>query len=551
MATGNYVTSLAEESLANSRVIVVSDDLLGVDSGPQSTYNIQTTGILNSLNSLTTNGILCSRNNLQSAASRIIANSSTTTATNPDGVAGNINVNVTNSTSLQNIQLMLNNATLKGVIPTSYINFKASSSVDITVQNGNNSGQVTQDISIAQQADNIITDSTQYLLASANSALPNAQVLTPATGAIVLGQNSTTWGTLTIGTNDTVLTSNGTTASWQVLSNQGANEDGYYVVTQAANAPVNADSLSDVGSGLLYSTVNGGVATLGTAASTSEIMYFGAGNPVRIGASTGAAVSALDVTGDRASFWIDDTANAPSIPNAGGVLIFNSSGSALLTTSIANNKTGQLVVNASGATNTGDIIVGNANGVMQSLAIGANGAVLTSNGTNPQWKNTLNYGFNLTLNTGVGFGIIYNIVKNLVTATTRFFGSSAFNALISNVTAPGNLFIRLGLRTIPINFSGTTAENWCFFRLQSNLSPDPTADEMTSNYHGCVARSGTTATLSSLTGINLNVPVADIAVAGSSNLILYVYTTSTGSVSTFALDYPTNVKCTYYPNGLL
>ena len=71
---------------------------------------LNTTGNLGQIANINTNGILCITDAQDTVATRIIANTGTITAVNPDGVAGNISLNVVPSSSLQWLQPYLNGA---------------------------------------------------------------------------------------------------------------------------------------------------------------------------------------------------------------------------------------------------------------------------------------------------------------------------------------------------------------------------------------------------------------------------------------------------------
>ena len=73
-------------------------------------YILNTTGNLGQIANINTNGILCITDAQDTVATRIIANTGTITAVNPDGVAGNISLNVVPSSSLQWLQPYLNGA---------------------------------------------------------------------------------------------------------------------------------------------------------------------------------------------------------------------------------------------------------------------------------------------------------------------------------------------------------------------------------------------------------------------------------------------------------
>ncbi len=103
------------------------------------------------------------------------------------------------------------------------------------------------------------------------SAAFNALAPATSTGGLILATGSNTYGNLAIGSNGTVLTSNGTTASWAAAAGGLAT----YIVKTSTNAPVNAQVLASLSTGLMKNTTTTGVVSIATAGTD----YYSAGNP--------------------------------------------------------------------------------------------------------------------------------------------------------------------------------------------------------------------------------------------------------------------------------
>jgi hypothetical protein len=200
------------------------------------------------------------------------------------------------------------------------------------------------------------------------SAAFNALSPITSTGDLILGNGTNSATRLGIGTNGYVLTSNGTTASWAVI-------------------PSNVSSLSFGSTGLTPATATTGAITVagtlvaangGTGQSSytvGDILY----------ASTTSALSKLGA----------GTANYALVSNGAGVAPSYQQVSLTAgvtgTLPIANGGTGQTSASAafnalSPITSTGDLILGNGANSATRLGIGANGTVLTSNGTTASWQ---------------------------------------------------------------------------------------------------------------------------------------------------------------------
>ena len=172
----------------------------------------------------------------------------------------------------------------------------------------------------------------------------------PVEGSIPLGNEQNSLSYLAIGANGTVLTSNGTTASWQA-GGGGAN---WSTVTATSNIDCGAYALTHL-SGI---TVGSGNTTPGAYALSLD---GGASNAqLYIGNS-----ATPTITGAGGVFTVEASANTPVFTNAGAS--FNM---VLATTPPA----------------IGSILIASSNAVYTPLSIGTSGTVLTSNGTTASWQ---------------------------------------------------------------------------------------------------------------------------------------------------------------------
>jgi hypothetical protein len=204
-------------------------------------------------------------------------------------------------------------------------------------------------------------------------------------------------GLSTIGANGTVLTSNGTTASWAAASSTA------YVRTAftASSGQTTFSATYDPGyiqvyvNGVLlnaadYTATNGTSVVLSSPSVTGDIVELIAYQTTTV---TNATTS--NILGGGASNLVYQTAvnTTGFIPNGTSGQVLISSGSSAPSwgvVSIAAGGTGQSTASAafnalSPVTTTGDLIIGNGTNSATRLAIGANNYVLKSNGTTAAW----------------------------------------------------------------------------------------------------------------------------------------------------------------------
>lgn len=252
---------------------------------------------------------------------------------------------------------------------------------------------------------------------SASAAFNALSPITTA-GDLILGNGANSATRLPIGTNGYVLTSNGSTASWQAIPTTGVTS---FQTSLSGLTP----STSTTGAVTLAGTLGTTSGGTGLAAyATGDILYASATNTLsRLTAGTNGYVltlsggipawAAIPTTGVT-SFSGGTTGLTPSSPTTGAVTLGGTlatgNGGTGLTSFTANGAvyasstsvltTGTLPINAGGTgqvtasaafnalspiTSTGDLIVGNGTNSATRLAIGANGYVLTSNGTTATW----------------------------------------------------------------------------------------------------------------------------------------------------------------------
>jgi len=191
------------------------------------------------------------------------------------------------------------------------------------------------------------------------------------TGDLILGNGTNSATRLAIGANGYLLTSNGTTASWVAAPATG--------VTSFAGGTT----------GLTPATATTGAVTL---AGTLALANGGSGQTTAqlgMNAFAGAVTSGSYLRGNGTNV-VMSTIQAADVPT----LNQNTTGTAAglsATLAIASGGTGQTTASAafnalSPVTSTGDLILGNGVNSATRLAIGANGYILSSNGTTASWQ---------------------------------------------------------------------------------------------------------------------------------------------------------------------
>lgn len=211
-----------------------------------------------------------------------------------------------------------------------------------------------------------------------------------AEGAAAWDANHSLSGTLPIGSGGT----GETTAAAAITALSGTQVSGRYLRSDGTNTALAAIVAADV------PTLNQN--TTGTAANVTGTVAVANGGT---GTATPALVAGTNVT--ITGTWPNQTINslgggtvtsvAASVPDflsiagspitTSGTLAITYSGTAL---PVANGGTGQTTASAafnalSPVTSTGDLIIGNGANSATRLAIGANGYILTSNGTTASW----------------------------------------------------------------------------------------------------------------------------------------------------------------------
>ena len=250
------------------------------------------------------------------------------------------------------------------------------------------------------------------------SAAFNALSPITSTGDLILGNGTNSATRLPIGTNGYVLTSDGTTASWQVIPTTGVTSfqtslSGLLPSTSTTGAVTLSGTLGEISGGTGQTTYTTGDILYASATNTLSKLAAGTNGYVLTlagGVPTWAAAASSGVT----SFSGGSTGLTPSSPTTGAVTLggtlatgnggtgltsFTANGAvyasstSVLTTGtlpIASGGTGEVTASAafnalSPITSVGDLIIGTGVNSASRLPIGSNGYVLTSNGTTATW----------------------------------------------------------------------------------------------------------------------------------------------------------------------
>ena len=249
------------------------------------------------------------------------------------------------------------------------------------------------------------------------SAAFNALSPITTTGDLIIGNGTNSATRLAIGTNGYVLTSNGTTATWAAgsggVSSFQTSLSGLTPSTSTTGAITLAGTLGATSGGTGFSTY-----------ATGDIIFASATNTLsRLAAGTNGYVLTLAAgvpswaasTGGVTSFSAGSTGLTPNSATTGAITLGGTlatgnggtglttftSGGAVYASSSSVLTTGTLPITAGGTgqtsasaafnalspiTTAGDLILGDGTNSATRLAIGANGYVLTSNGTTASWQ---------------------------------------------------------------------------------------------------------------------------------------------------------------------
>lgn len=245
------------------------------------------------------------------------------------------------------------------------------------------------------------------------SAAFNALSPITSTGDLIIGNGANSATRLGIGSNTYVLTSNGTTASWQPATGGGSGT----VAFGTAGQLTYYGSTGTTVSGNANATISGGALTLGVAGTTAGSTVFSGSTSGAVTVKSAAAAGTWTMTlpttagnngyvlstdGTGITSWIATSGGGGTVTSvnvSGGTTGLTTSGGPVTgsgtitlagTLAISNGGTGQTTASAgfnalSPITTTGDLIIGNGTNSAARLAIGTNGYVLTSNGTTASW----------------------------------------------------------------------------------------------------------------------------------------------------------------------
>lgn len=153
-------------AVPSSRVLLGGDGISIIDAPGANALFISANGTLDSLSTLSTSGILI--NNSGTILTRSVASSGSITVTNPQGLAGNINLDVVNDTSYQKVRI-LSSSSLIGT--RSNINFIPGSNVGLTIIDDGSNNRV--DVTISATDPTVPAGVTWEFISSSQAMLPN------------------------------------------------------------------------------------------------------------------------------------------------------------------------------------------------------------------------------------------------------------------------------------------------------------------------------------------------------------------------------------------
>lgn len=398
----------------------------------------------------------------------------------------------------------------------------------------------------------------KYIIQQPNSSLPNAQSLSDLTSGVIL--NSTGTGILSsagFGSSGQVFTSTGSSANWQTLSSK-------YILQQPDSNLPDAQALSDLTSGVLFNTTGTGVLSSGGFGTSGQVL-------------TSTGTSATWQPGpDFTAKYVINTSDA-SLPNAQvlstlntGLLVnttttgilstisgFGTSGQTLTSTgSSASWQTGPSptakyivqTVDASlpnaqslGTLSSGVVFntTSTGTGVLTSAGFGTTGQVLTSTGASAEWVQSAPMISNYSGTTS-GFPLATGSTGYLVYDLT----STALSNLVKNGDASHPNATLLFTFNISVRWSTAGASRFTYWVGTDQVTGSAYS---ASNIVSLANIAGTTNPSVS----SLQVPVLISSIANTANTVIRLRinnTSGSGTLSLYSID--SFAIAQYYPSGI-
>lgn len=393
----NYLTVTASNNLPNSRQLVAGAGLVLTDGGPSGNLTISATGKVGSLNAISTTGFVSYVGSNTFTTRNFTSPSDSIAITNPGGVGGNVELDVNDNTSIQQVTV-LQQGTSQG--SRSRLNFIGGNDIGVTVvdDGGNDKMDITITTSGTGAIDATFVTNTDFRsqlpssfplstmtsgimkvttgTGALTTAVANTDYLPPSANLLALASASSVTGTVYVG-NGTAISALGPGAEGTVLKivsgvpawgNDETVQADYITKTDYTASLPSSFPLASLATGLLKVTTTTG--DLSTAVANTDYLPPSAN-----------LLSLASASAANGNIYVGNGTDISSFSLGGVNTVLSSNGVALSWKDLGVNVYDLGVASSV----TGTLYVGNGSG-LAGLSIGTNGQVLTSNGTTAVWQ---------------------------------------------------------------------------------------------------------------------------------------------------------------------